>query len=120
MKLKQKIYIKKMKNFLDEPERINQEIVFYSVRRMLIFSPPFWCQSLTVAVILHRRKLHCTRNYIHIHLFVSLILKAVAVFIKDVVLYDVGETENCQGSVSKVSPLPSLCFRNLLSCNRVY
>lgn len=47
----------------------------------------------------------------------SLILKAVAVFIKDVVLYDVGETENCQGSVSKVSPLPSLCFCNLLSCN---
>uniref|UniRef100_A0A3B5BAJ9 Vasoactive intestinal polypeptide receptor-like n=1 Tax=Stegastes partitus TaxID=144197 RepID=A0A3B5BAJ9_9TELE len=45
------------------------------------------------------RKLHCTRNYIHMHLFVSFILKAVAVVIKDVVLYDVGETENCQSSV---------------------
>lgn len=54
------------------------------------------------------RKLHCTRNYIHMNLFVSLILKAVTVFIKDVVLYDVGETDNCQASVSaQFSYLPA-------------
>ncbi|XP_060755892.1 vasoactive intestinal polypeptide receptor 1b [Neoarius graeffei] len=59
--------------------------------------------SLTMAIIILCifRKLHCTRNYIHMHLFVAFVLKAIAVLIKDAVLYDLNqESDNCStGSV---------------------
>nr|XP_056713636.1 parathyroid hormone/parathyroid hormone-related peptide receptor [Euleptes europaea] len=73
--------------FLDT-NRTDREVfdrlyVIYTVGYSISFG------SLTIAVLIlgYFRRLHCTRNYIHMHLFISFMLRATSIFVKDAVLY---------------------------------
>ncbi|XP_053564521.1 glucagon-like peptide 2 receptor [Bombina bombina] len=43
---------------------------------------------LALLVLLICRRLHCTRNFIHVNLFASMIMKALTVIVKDVALHN--------------------------------
>uniref|UniRef100_A0A8C8VH37 Parathyroid hormone/parathyroid hormone-related peptide receptor n=1 Tax=Pelusios castaneus TaxID=367368 RepID=A0A8C8VH37_9SAUR len=71
------------------PERRIREKVFDRLHMMYTVGYSISLASLLVAVCILCcfKRLHCTRNYIHIHLFASFICRAVSIFVKDVVLY---------------------------------
>ncbi|XP_053783236.1 pituitary adenylate cyclase-activating polypeptide type I receptor isoform X4 [Desmodus rotundus] len=75
----------------------DQDSYYLSVKALYTAGYSTSLVSLTTAmVILCRfRKLHCTRNFIHMNLFVSFMLRAISVFIKDWVLYEEEDSSHC-------------------------
>uniref|UniRef100_A0A3Q3LYJ1 Vasoactive intestinal peptide receptor 2 n=1 Tax=Mastacembelus armatus TaxID=205130 RepID=A0A3Q3LYJ1_9TELE len=60
------------------------------------------------AILCLFRKLHCTRNYIHLNLFFSFILRAVAVLVKDDIIFN--RASQCSNQPSLVGCKASLVF----------
>ncbi|XP_019382245.1 PREDICTED: glucagon-like peptide 1 receptor [Gavialis gangeticus] len=67
----------------DAPE---EQLLYLSVIYTTGYALSFSALVIATAILLGFRHLHCTRNYIHLNLFTSFILRAVSVFIKDSVL----------------------------------
>uniref|UniRef100_A0A096P2W8 Glucagon-like peptide 2 receptor n=1 Tax=Papio anubis TaxID=9555 RepID=A0A096P2W8_PAPAN len=77
--------------------------VGYSVSLISLF--------LALTLLLFLRKLHCTRNYIHMNLFASFILRTLAVLVKDVVFYNSysKRPDNENGWMSYLSEMSTSC-----------
>ncbi|XP_074835217.1 parathyroid hormone/parathyroid hormone-related peptide receptor-like [Carettochelys insculpta] len=75
--------------FLAPGRRSREKEVFDRLHMMYTIGYSISLASLIVAVCIlcYFKRLHCARNYIHIHLFASFICRAVSIFVKDMVLY---------------------------------
>uniref|UniRef100_UPI003AB0A2F1 vasoactive intestinal polypeptide receptor 2-like n=1 Tax=Centroberyx gerrardi TaxID=166262 RepID=UPI003AB0A2F1 len=90
-------------------------LVFYRVVKILYtlgHSLSLIALITSVTILCLFRRLHCTRNYIHLNLFVSFILRAVAVLTKDAILFSHSEHADCSTQPSLVGCKISLVFFN--------
>ncbi|XP_047211616.1 secretin receptor isoform X1 [Girardinichthys multiradiatus] len=82
-------------HFLGEPP--DSHLYFSYVKTMYTIGYTLSLITLTIAITIFClfRKLHCTRNHIHIQLFISFILKAMFIFIRDSLLFTNEEFYHC-------------------------
>ncbi|XP_038591914.1 parathyroid hormone 3 receptor isoform X3 [Micropterus salmoides] len=89
----------------------SQEEVFERLHLMYTVGYSVSLASLLVAVsiLCYFKRLHCTRNYIHIHLFTSFICRAISIFVKDAVLYSISDDSNAEPEFTAQKPHMAGC-----------
>uniref|UniRef100_A0A665WCN3 Pituitary adenylate cyclase-activating polypeptide type I receptor-like n=1 Tax=Echeneis naucrates TaxID=173247 RepID=A0A665WCN3_ECHNA len=92
---------------VDVKKMTDSGVVISSVQKSFT---SFCCTQTLSHFFLLYRKFHCTRNYIHINLFLSFILRASAVFIKDGVLFSDENLDHCFMSTVSTSCKSAVAF----------
>ncbi|KAM6964127.1 parathyroid hormone 3 receptor isoform 1-T1 [Tautogolabrus adspersus] len=97
--------------YLTSNHRRQEEKVFERLHLMYTVGYSISLASLLVAVsiLCYFKRLHCTRNYIHIHLFTSFICRAVSIFVKDAVLYNISDDSNADHDYTAQKPQMAGC-----------
>ncbi|XP_028332593.1 parathyroid hormone 3 receptor isoform X1 [Gouania willdenowi] len=97
--------------YLTTNHRSHEEKVFERLHLMYTVGYSISLASLLVAIsiLCYFKRLHCTRNYIHIHLFTSFICRAVSIFVKDAVLYSISDTSNADAEFTTERPHMAGC-----------
>ncbi|XP_043959235.1 parathyroid hormone 3 receptor isoform X1 [Gambusia affinis] len=90
--------------YLTSNHRNLEEKVFQRLHLMYTIGYSISLASLLVAIsiLCYFKRLHCTRNYIHIHLFTSFICRAVSIFVKDAVLYSISDASRAESEFTTV------------------
>ncbi|KAM4605245.1 vasoactive intestinal polypeptide receptor 1-like [Polymixia lowei] len=88
--------------FSDDNEPESETSYFSAFRKVYTVGYATSLISLITAIVVFTafRKFHCTRNYIHMNLFSSFVLRASAVFIKDTVLFADETLDHCSMSTA--------------------
>ncbi|XP_060884066.1 glucagon-like peptide 2 receptor [Labrus mixtus] len=111
--------------FKDKEEEMHRQT---ALRLISVIGYALSLSSLTLAILLMGllRKLHCTRNYIHMNLFVSFILRAAAVISKEIILYvmysnlprdDPGWNSYSTSAISWMCKFSKVCMEYFVACN---
>lgn len=88
--------------FSEDPETDSETSYLSTFRQVYTVGYATSLISLITAIVVFSafRKFRCTRNYIHINLFSSFVLRASAVFVKDTVLFADETLDHCSVSTT--------------------